>query len=209
MAKNTPFTAISCCPSDPCMRINSTVFSPPAGAQIFAPGSAQVLTLDQDRLFAETRMGQRMQGELDRTSQALAERNRRVSQSLREEEQSLTERRKTLPTDEFRALADEFDKKVVRLREEQDARIAELQRQQEADRLTFQRRVLPILSEVIRDSGAVAILDSRAVILSAESIDVTDRAVARIDEVLGDGAEEDATASPVPGDPPIAPAPQQ
>ena len=174
---------------------------------MFAPGSAQVLTLDQDRLFAETLMGQRLQGELDRSSQALAERNRQVSQSLREEEQSLTERRKTLPTDEFRALADEFDKKVVRLREEQDARIAELQRQQEADRLTVHRRVLPILSEVIRDSGAVAILDSRAVLLSAESIDVTDRAIARIDEVLGDGAEEDATVVPVPGDPPIAPSP--
>lgn len=183
-------------------------FPPAAGAQIFAPGSAQVLTLDQDRLFAETLMGQRLQGELDRSSQALAERNRQVSQSLRDEEQALTEQRKTLPTDEFRALADAFDKKVVRLREEQDARIGELQRQQEDDRLSFQRRVLPILSEVIRDSGAVAILDNRAVILSADSIDVTDRAIERINEVLGDGAEADEdTVAPVPGDPPVSPAP--
>ena len=185
-------------------------FPPAAGAQMFAPGSAQVLTLDQDRLFAETLMGQRLQGELDRSSQALAERNRQVSQSLRDEEQALTEQRKTLPTDEFRALADAFDKKVVRLREEQDARIGDLQRQQEDDRLSFQRRVLPILSELIRDSGAVAILDNRAVILSAESIDVTDRAIARINEVLGDGAEadEDTVApAPVPGDPPLSPAP--
>ena len=88
--------------------------------------------------------------------------------------------------------------------------IGDLQRQQEDDRLSFQRRVLPILSELIRDSGAVAILDNRAVILSAESIDVTDRAIARINEVLGDGAEadEDTVApAPVPGDPPLSPAP--
>lgn len=178
-----------------------------AGAQVFSPATSQVLTLDQDRLYSETLLGKRLQDELERNSQALAERNRRLSQELRDEEQTLTEQRKTLSTQEFRKLADAFDKKVVSLREEQDARIAELQRRQENDRLAFNRRIIPILSEVIRESGAVVILDDRAVILSAESIDVTDRAIARIDEVLGEGLETDGAATPVPEDAPIAPAP--
>ncbi|MFV0335476.1 MAG: OmpH family outer membrane protein [Tropicimonas sp.] len=172
-------------------------------AQVLSSGAVQVLTLDQDRLYAETLFGRRLQAEIERASQVLAERNRDLSQALRDEEQALTERRKTISTQEFRVLADAFDEKVVKLREEQDARIAALQRQQEADRLAFNRRIIPILSELIRDSGAVAILDDRAVILSAESIDVTDRAIARIDEALGEGLGAESGGTTIPGDPPV------
>lgn len=149
--------------------------------------AAPILTLDQDRLFSESLFGRRVQGELEATSRELAERNRQITAELTEEEKELTEKRKQLSTEEFRALADAFDEKVTQLRTEQDARIRQLQRRREAEQRAFSQRVAPILTELVLESGAVAILDERAVILSADQIDVTERAIKRIDSILGDG----------------------
>ncbi|SDI57641.1 OmpH family outer membrane protein [Aliiruegeria lutimaris] len=168
----------------------------PAPAQVFSPINSPVLTLDQDKLYGETLFGKRLQSEFSQASNALAERNRELTEALTVEELQLTEKRKQVSSEEFRALADAFDEKVVKLREDQDAKIAALQRRRDLDRRIFTGRVLPILSEIVRDSGAVALLDNRAVILSADAIDVTDRAIARIDAVLGDGATEEETAPP-------------
>lgn len=168
-------------------------------AQVFSPTGSMVLTLDQDRLYSETLFGQRLQAEIAETSQVLAERNRVLTEQLTAEEKALTEKRKEVTPAEFRALADAFDEKVVKLREEQDAKIEALQRRRDLERRVFTGRILPILSEIVQDSGAVAILDDRAVILSADSIDITDRAIRRIDEVLGDGASGEGDATPAEG----------
>lgn len=182
----------------------------PAGAQVFSPSSSSspVLILDQDRLYSETLFGKRLQAEIEEASEALAERNRMLTEELTAEELALTERRKEVSAEEFRALADAFDEKVVTLRDEQDARITALQRRRDLERRVFTGRILPILSELVFESGAVAILDDRAVILSAESIDVTDRAIARIDEVLGDGSEEQGRED-APLAPELVPAPDE
>ncbi|NDR55064.1 OmpH family outer membrane protein [Aliiruegeria sabulilitoris] len=178
----------------------------PALAQVFSPINSPVLTLDQDRLYAETLFGKRLQADFAQASKALAERNRELTEALTVEELELTEKRKQVSIEEFRGLADAFDEKVVKLREDQDAKISALQRRRDLDRRIFTGRALPILSEIVRDSGAVALLDNRAVILSADAIDVTDRAIARIDAVLGDGTSAEETAPPEETPEPTAPA---
>ena len=42
------------------------------------------------------------------------------------------------------------------------------------------------------ETGAAAILEQSTVLLSADSIDVTDLAIARIDAILGEGLDENA-----------------
>ncbi|MFD0978567.1 OmpH family outer membrane protein [Tropicimonas aquimaris] len=148
-----------------------------------------VLTLDQDRLFSDTLYGKRVLAELEQVSSELAELNREISAQLTAEEQRLTEQRQTMSPEQFRPLADAFDAKVVQLRDEQDARIRDLQRRRELERRVFMQRVIPVLSELVREVGAVAILDERAVILSADQIDVTESAIARIDSLVGDGGD--------------------
>ncbi|MGI9395835.1 MAG: OmpH family outer membrane protein, partial [Boseongicola sp.] len=79
-----------------------------------------ILTIDQDRLFAETRPGESLISELEEKTVALAEENSRIESELIERERALTDQRPSLPPDEFRALADEFDVDVQRIRAEQD-----------------------------------------------------------------------------------------
>ena len=161
------------------------------GAPEFPLGSpvSPLLTLDQDRLFAESLYGRRVARELDRASEALAAENRRLEAELGAEERALTERRPELPAAEFRALADAFDDKVTQTRSEQDAKARALQRRADTERQTFLNRVLPILAELVSERGAFAILDNRAVLLASEAMDITEDALARIDAVLGDGGD--------------------
>jgi Skp family chaperone for outer membrane proteins len=154
-----------------------------------AQPQSPVLTLDQERLFAESAFGRRVAAEIDAASRALARENRAIEAELQAEERALTERRSELPAQEFRALADAFDEKAVGFRRSQDAKARALQRRDEAERQAFLRAALPILADLLAELGAVALLDDRAVLLSSESIDVTDRAIERIDTEIGAGAE--------------------
>jgi Skp family chaperone for outer membrane proteins len=144
--------------------------------------SAPILTLDQDRFFIESRFGR---ATLDREAQetaALEAENTRIEQELIAEEQSLTELRKTLTAEEFAERARAFDEKVERIRDEQDAKARDLTQARDGERQAFLRVAVPVLGELMAEKGAVVIVDKASVILSLTAIDITDEAIARVDQ---------------------------
>jgi Skp family chaperone for outer membrane proteins len=153
-----------------------------------------ILTIDRDRLFSGTLYGQRVNRELEEASQAMAAETRAIEQALEEEEQQLTELRQTMPADEFRVLAAEFDEKVQSLRIEREQAESALRARIEAEQNQFFDQIGPILGAVVRARGAVMIIDRRAVLLTAADVDITEDAIAQIDGTLGDG--DAATAPP-------------
>lgn len=174
----------------------ATLLALPAGsavAQSLGQVVSPVLTIDRDALFAQTEFGQRVSEDLERESNALAEETRKIEAALEEEERSLTAKRQTLTPEEFRALADAFDEKVVSLRTDRDtAQNNFVQRYEDAQRSFFQE-IGPVLGQMMQQRGAVVILDKRSVLLSVNAIDVTDAAITRINATLGDGTEEAQT----------------
>jgi Skp family chaperone for outer membrane proteins len=166
-----------------------------------------VLTIDADRLLAESAFGRALAAEVDAAAQALAEENRRIEAELLAEEKDLTERRAMMSPDEFRPMADAFDEKVQRLRTEQDEKERALADLREEGRQRFFREAVPVLSEIVREQGALVLLDRRDVFLSADAIDITDVAIARIDAAV---APPDETAPDVApgGTAPVTPAPE-
>lgn len=170
----------------------------PASAQPLELSLAPILIIDQERLFAESSLGALISAEIEAETQALAEENRRIEQELIAEELDLTERRPDLPAEEFRALADAFDAKVQRFRSEQDAKERALQQRREQEQQDFVNRIGPVLGDLARERGAVAILDRRAVLLAAGRIDVTDEAIERLNALIA--TEEGREGGPPPGD---------
>lgn len=158
--------------------------------QVQDTARSAVLTLNPERLFAETAFGRRVQSEIEDRGRALAAENREIEAELIAEERNLTERRPTLPIDDFRALADAFDVKVDQLRADQDAKSRELQRLAESERARFFGQIGGVLSRIVQERGASVVLDARNVVLSLERVDITDTAIARIDAEIGDGAPE-------------------
>ena len=162
---------------------------PEAGEVVGPPTVAaaerqMLLVLDQDRLFAESAFGKASLAREQEAVRALEAENKQIEAALIAEEQSLTTRRASLAADEFAGLADAFDTKVERIRNEQDTKARDLALLREQERQAFLRAVVPVLADLMGDKGAVAILEKSTVILSLTAIDVTDEAIARIDAVL-------------------------
>ncbi|WP_128253988.1 OmpH family outer membrane protein [Falsirhodobacter deserti] len=155
-----------------------------------APSSERsaILTIVPERLYDETRAGKTVEERAEEASRALMAENRRIEAELEAEERELTQKRDTLPPDQFRTLADAFDAKAERIRDEQDAKSRRIARMREQDRQLFVQAAIPVLAELMHREGAVAILDRSSVFLSFDLLDVTDRAIRTVDEKLGDGA---------------------
>ena len=160
-----------------------------------------VVTLDQERLFTDSAYGQAVMAAVDRSVQELTRRNRELETRLAEEERALTRRRAELPPEEFRALADTFDARVEEIRRNQEARGRAIGAFRDAQRQRFFEAALPVVTEVVTASGAVAVLDNRAIVLALDEIDITDRVLARLDTVLGD-PDVPETVPDVPPPPP-------
>ena len=173
------------------------VMAAPAAAQEFSLGSgSQVRTLDQERMFQESRFGQRVTRELEEASRRLAAENRRLEAALAAEERDLAQRRAELATEEFRELADAFDERVGEIRRAQEEKNQAISRRGEAEQQHFFDAAVPVLRDLLERSGAAVILDTRAVIISSRRIDITDEAIATLDAVLGDGPANDVPALP-------------
>lgn len=163
-----------------------------AGAQEPPPSASaavqsDLVIVDSERLFTESRWGKRVADKLDVASRDLQAENRRIEAALTAEEKALTDKRATLPAEEFRKLADEFDTRVTGIRQAQADKVRELQARPEEERDRFLEAARPIIGEVMTAHGAVAVLDMRAVFLSVRSADITDEIIAALDERLGDG----------------------
>ena len=154
-----------------------------------------LLTIHSDRMFSESEYGQRIAREMEGRSAVLMAENRRIEAELRAEELDLAERRSTTDPDAFRALAQSFDQKVQETRSTQEAKFLEITNARDEARREFRQTSIPILEQIMAETGAAAILEQSTVLLSADSIDVTDLAIARIDAILGEGLGEDAPDS--------------
>jgi Skp family chaperone for outer membrane proteins len=173
------------------------------------PVASPILTIDQERLFVESAFGKAVTARETAAAKALEAENARIEAALIAEEQDLTERRASLSAKEFAALADAFDVKVVRIRSEQDAKVRDLTRSREGDRKEFFRAAIPILGELLVERQAVAIVDKEAIVLSLSAIDVTDAAIAKVDQALRPVAVpqgQEPRLEPAPGSP-AAPSP--
>ncbi|MBY6114506.1 OmpH family outer membrane protein [Mameliella alba] len=169
----------------------------------FATGVRQspILVIDFERVFSESAFGRRVNAEIEQQGRAIAAENRKIEAELIEEERKLTDLRPTLAPDEFRKLADAFDEKVQTLRDEQDAKARALGSQTEDARRRFLGVAQPVLEGLLREAGAVLILERRTVFVAADTIDVTERAIALIDAQIGDGTPADPDPTPGPETP--------
>lgn len=152
------------------------------------PVAPPLLTLNQERLYLNSLFGQRVRRTLEAKSVRLAAENRQIEAALVAEEQQLTTDRPTMDPEAFRALAEDFDERVTGIRRAQGEKRDDLQRETEAERARFFELAYPVLLQLVQETGALAILNQSAVILSARQIDVTDLAITRINEQVGEAA---------------------
>lgn len=161
----------------------------PGTAQQLGLPESPILTIESERLFAQSQFGQRITREIEAETAVLSAENRRIEAELTAEERDLTDRRADMAPEAFRTLADAFDAKVRDIRRTQDAKARDLTRRSEADRVAFLQVAAPVLQQLMRDAGASIILERSSVFLSADATDITDLAIGMIDDAIGDGSQ--------------------
>lgn len=148
---------------------------------------SDILVLDFERLFGDSAYGRRIARDIEAAGAAIAQQNRRIEAELIEEERRLTRQRDGMAPAEFRELAQAFDEKVQSLRSEQDAKARGLGARGDAARREFLEAAQPVLGALMREAGATVVVERRMVFMSADAIEVTDEAIARIDAAIGEG----------------------
>lgn len=166
--------------------------TPPAAPPI----QSTILTLDQEALFSRSLFGQTLRAAIAADAKMAEAETRKIDADLEVEERDLTEKRATMPAEEFRLLADAFDIKVKNLRAEREAAASELRDKEAAARQQFVAAVTQIIGDYMVERGATAIVDKKAIIVSLLSIDITTEIVALIDQKLGDGKTQPPSVSP-------------
>ncbi|WP_368073753.1 OmpH family outer membrane protein [Sulfitobacter sp. SK011] len=155
--------------------------------------SSPILTIDSDRVFQESEFGLRVAQEIEIEGNKLAAENDQIATDLEAEEKALTAQRADMAPEDFRVLADAFDKKVQQIRQEQAAKGRALNALLDEERDVFLSAAAPVLERLMRDAGAAVILDRRTVFVSASTVEITDDAIALLNETIGSG-----TATPKP-----------
>ena len=140
-----------------------------------------ILVLDQEVLFQESKLGQAVMliGAEKRT--ILLQESRAISSAFEAEELSLTEQRAIATAEEFRSLADDFDKRVQAARESQLVKDVDLQKYVDGQNHRFLILAAPYLSKLMQKYQANAILDQRYVLLFDREMDITSEAIQLLD----------------------------
>ncbi len=152
-------------------------------------GGQKIFTLNQENLFIRSEFGQRVRQDVAVRSAAIEKENRAIETELKAEELELTETRPDLTPAEFRELADAFNEKVEAIRKTQAQKSADLAGWADSEQRRFFEAAFPILLELAGEIGASVILDQRSTIISSDKIDITDQAIQRINQTIGDGSD--------------------
>ncbi|WP_425656261.1 OmpH family outer membrane protein [Roseobacter sp. EG26] len=160
-----------------------------AQAQRMGPVQSPILTIDSDRLFTESDYGKNTVRDFEARGAELAAENRRIEEELSTEEKALTDQRPAMAPADFRKLADAFDEKVQTTRRAQDSKNRDLNQALEERRVVFLNAAAPVLEQLMREAGAAVVMERRSVFLSSNAIDITQEAIERLNEVLGNGAD--------------------
>lgn len=100
------------------------------------------------------------------------------------EEAELAELRERMTAVEFRDRVREFEKKVFANRDLEQQESAKLQSVLAQARNRLRREIAPILAQLLRERNAKLMLDKSQVILSADTLDVTDEVLKRLDTAV-------------------------
>ncbi len=144
-------------------------------------------TIDDERLFRESRFGERVMEEIEVASRALEAENDRLLAELSARESELTERRSEMSPEEFREAASEFDQQAEEVRRTQAEKRQRLTQFEESERRRFFSETTPVLQDLLDAEGGQILIDARAVVIARVDVDITDEAITAIDESLGDG----------------------
>ena len=154
---------------------------------LLAEEKSVLFTVDMSQLLRSSDFGKNIIANNNAARQNLQNENNDLEEKLLIEEKELSELRKILSIDEFRPKALEFDKKVTIIRKGQREKEENLNKKARREETDFFKKIYPILYELLIERGGLVLVDQRNAILWDNSVDLTDDAIALINQALASG----------------------
>ena len=154
---------------------------------LLAEEKSVLFTVDMSKLLRSSDFGKNIIAVNNAARQNLQNENNNLEEKLLIEEKELSELRKILSIDEFRPKALEFDKKVTIIRKGQREKEENLNKKVRREEADFFKKIYPILYELLIERGGLVLVDQRNAILWDNSVDLTDDAIALINQALASG----------------------
>ena len=143
-----------------------------------------VIVVDFQEALREADAARSVQRQLDGMREAYQETFFAIEEELRTAEAQLAEDRTTLSPAEFAERRRTFEQRVTDAQREAQTSRAALDRALERAMGTVRQRLVDVIAEMAREHGATIVLNKAQVILVDRSLDLTDDALARLNEAL-------------------------
>lgn len=160
------------------------------GLSSLAQAQQTILVMNEQRILRESAVGQHVASEMERIGNEIAAELSPLGTQIQQENEALTAETAALSEEAIRARPD----LLTRLQALQsDAQQFETRRQiaaaevQATERAAMQPvlgALQNILQEIVDERGATLLIDRSAVVFASESIDISDQAIARLNEVM-------------------------
>ena len=146
--------------------------------------AAEALILDIGKVFANSKAGQSLIGQIKTRAEALQATRDKAQKELEGDAKKIDEQKTLLTQEALRAKADDLRLKEIAKNQELQQELRKLEASQLTARNEILKALQPILKDVMAEKKASMIMEKRAVLISSPDIDVTDIVVKRLDGVL-------------------------
>lgn len=160
-----------------------------AAAQPVGAQGAPVVVVDLDRAVRESAAAADLREREVAARRALQTEFDAVTAALELREGEMVELRRNMEPEAFDVLVKEFDARVRDARRGAQEQGAALQARFGAAQSALLERIRPIVGALMRERGAVAVLERKAVVVAEQSLDVTDALILAMNEAHPNAAD--------------------
>ena len=146
--------------------------------------ASDVLVVDIEKIFANSLSGKSLISQIKKEGEAIRGSRDKAQKDLEADAKKIEDQKTLLTPEALRAKADELKLKEISKNQEIQQELRKLENAQATARNEIFAKLSPILSEVMKEKNANAIMEARMALISNPDINVTDIVVKRLDAAL-------------------------
>lgn len=140
-----------------------------------------VVIVNSDQLFAQSKVGQNVLGQIQSLNKKLHSENTKAEESLKAEALKLRDQRALLKDDDFAKKVQAFQKKEQTTQQQLQEKAQALQLGANVARDKIEQEIRPIFAQVLKTHDANLLLDQSMVLAGGSDLDVTAEVVKALD----------------------------
>ncbi|MGB4106663.1 MAG: OmpH family outer membrane protein [Alphaproteobacteria bacterium] len=143
-----------------------------------------VAVVDVQKLLNESKAGKNIHEQLEAHKAKFLTDISQQEQKLRDDEKALTDKRATLPAEEFAEKAKTFESELTETRRKAQERKRAIEDAAAKSMGTLRNEILKVVQKISDEEGYGLVINRQNVVISSKDMDITDKALANLDQAI-------------------------